>query len=99
MAYPLLLSPIDASGEPTVWAYQDLQFWEGAQQAWVVDPSANSQLGPTRSVFRTKWGDLYRWDAYVAFPYEMSIGYRRARLFYWGTDGRWNPYKIVESRR
>lgn len=87
-----LLPPIDLTGEPTVWAFQELQSSDRGRK-WVrenIRPAAYPS-----GVWRTKLSDLEVWDPYRAWPDHMLRGGYRARLLTWG-NGRWNVHKIVQ---
>lgn len=95
---PLWLPPIDATGAPSLWMYQDLQAWEPFQRTWVIEPTANARNYPTRRTWRGGFNEAGLWDPYREYA-EMQRGYMRARYLYWSDRGTWHEWRTVESRR
>lgn len=91
-----LLPPIDLTGERTVWAFQDLQFWDALGRVWRRQNIA-PQVGPL-GVWRAKLSDLAAWDPFAAWPVHMGEhrGGYRARLLVFGDNGKWNVQRNVE---
>jgi hypothetical protein len=90
------LAPIDLTGEPTVWAYQDLQAFDHARRAWLRQ-NVLPVVGPS-GVWRAKLSDLTLWNPYAAWPIHMGEnrdGYR-ARLMVWD-EGRWKEKRVVHT--
>lgn len=94
-----LLPPIDLTGEPTVWAYQDLQFWDALDRKWRTEPVA-AHIGPARVAFRLKVSDLERWDPFAAWDQmREGLGGYRARLLVWHeAPNGWRNKRVVETR-
>jgi len=92
-----LMPPIDLTGEPTVWAFQDLQFFDGLGRVWRRE-SVAPQFGPV-SVWRAKLSDLEAWDPYRAWPIHMGEhrGGYRARLLVFSDRGQWQPKRVVTT--
>jgi hypothetical protein len=90
-----LLAPIDLTGEPTVWAFQELQFWEPLRRAWVRQ-SIRPALGPS-NVWRAKVSELEYWDPFAAWPVHMGErrGGYRARLLVWD-GGKWQVKRSTQ---
>lgn len=87
------LPPIDLTGEPTVWAFQDLQFYNALKRRWERQ-SVAPRVGPL-DVWRAKLSDLANWDPYAAWPVHLPRGGYRARLLIWD-GGKWQSHRIVQ---
>lgn len=90
-----LLGPIDLTGEPTVWAFQELQFWDALKRVWRRQPYA-PLIGPAQP-FRVKLSDLNYWEPRRAWPDYMARGGYRAKLSVLHAGNQWQPLRIVEG--
>lgn len=89
-----LLAPIDLTGEPTVWAFQELQFFDGLRRVWQRQAIA-PRIGHLE-VWRAKLSDLANWDPHAAWPLPMRTGGYRARLMVWD-GGKWQVKRAVQA--
>lgn len=90
----LLLPPIDLTGEPTAWAFQQLESYDPLRRVWTREKIRPS-FGPA-TVWRAKVSDFDRWDPVAAWPVHMGErrGGYRARLLVW--DGsKWQTKRSV----